>query len=167
MVKLLELCTSLPKRQEHILNSVSAYLFKDKLHPKILPTLYYLTAEHSLFTEEFLKKIEPILIGNIHVMEPSEVAKCCWAFAVVEREKHPEGLLKKMLRQPDTLPTYLQFFRKVEEIVSGGLRDYNVKQVCTIVWALSSKDYNPNGQIWNQIESWLQEQLQKPEATIR
>lgn len=167
LVKVMNLCCSLPKRQEHILSSIIAYVFKDKLDPKVIPTLYHLAIEYSLFTEEFLKKVEPILIGNIHVMEPDDVAKCCWAFSVVEPQKKPGGIVSNILGQPQTAPSYLQFYKKTEEIIQGGLRDYNVRQVCTIVWALSSKNYNPKGEFWGQIESWFQEQLQRPETTVR
>lgn len=44
--------------------------FKDKLPKKVLPTLYYLVVENSLFGKDFVEKAEPILIANAFLMEP-------------------------------------------------------------------------------------------------
>jgi hypothetical protein len=43
------------------------------------------------------------------------------------------------------------FYKKVEEIIQGGLRDYNVRQVTKIAWAMMVKEYSPQGEFWKQI----------------
>lgn len=59
------------------------------------------------------------------------------------------------------------FYQKFEDVVKGGLREYGVREVTTIVWAMLVKNYKLEGEFWRQIESWIYEQLAKPEATVK
>lgn len=68
--KLLNLCGSMAKRETNIMAALIGMFFKDKLPKKVLPTLYYLVVENSLFGKDFVEKAEPILIANAFLMEP-------------------------------------------------------------------------------------------------
>lgn len=66
--KLLNLCGSMEKTS--VMAMLLSMFFKDKLPGKVLPSLYYMVVENSLFSKDFLEKAEPILIGNAFIMEP-------------------------------------------------------------------------------------------------
>lgn len=45
----------------------------------------------------------------------------------------------------EQIPNSELFYRKVEEIIQGGLRNYQVQQVTKIIWAMLVKNYSPTG----------------------
>jgi hypothetical protein len=46
---------------------------------------------------------------------------------------------------------YNRFYNRIEEIVTGGLKDYTIKDVTRIVWSLGAKEYKLEAPFWNNI----------------
>lgn len=41
--------------------------------------------------------------------------------------------------------------KKIEAIIEGGMKEFQIEEVCIIVWSMCAVGYNQNGKFWDNI----------------
>ena len=109
-----------------------------------------MAVEYGVLGKDVVRRMEEKLLDQVHTMTPEDVSRSCWSFAVVPREGKSGDTADRKIE------TYKLFFKRVVEIIEGGLREYTIKDVSRIVWAMSVKSFQMDAAFWKTIEFWLQ-----------
>lgn len=96
---------------------------------------------------ELRNSLEQSLVENVFQLSKPDLCRILWIMTI------------------NSSPKLKSLMEKTETVLLGGLKDFAVRDVCIVVWAMCAVDFKQTASFWDNIESFLKEDLSRQQNT--